>query len=159
MNNEEKILAMLDKLTSDMAEMKTDMAEMKTTQTAQGEQLAAQGEQLAALGEQLAAQGERLLNIEMRIENTIIPDIKALAGGHMQLLETLAKLTHLISTPILSYFLMKRKGYLYEKTGNHRKKCGDLCPLFLAQPDGAEHRGATSRMSRIRQAGRLYHCR
>ena len=26
----------------------------------------------------------------MRIENTIIPDIKALAGGHMQLLETLA---------------------------------------------------------------------
>ena len=62
MNNEEKILAMLDKLTS-------DMAEMKTTQ---------------------AAQGERLLNIEMRIENTIIPDIKALAGGHMQLLETLA---------------------------------------------------------------------
>ena len=104
MNNEEKILAMLekhdamfekqaallDKLTSDMAEMKTDMAEMKTTQTAQGEQLAAQGEQLAALGEQLAAQGERLLNIEMRIENTIIPDIKALAGGHMQLLETLA---------------------------------------------------------------------
>ena len=90
MKNEEKILAMLDKLTSDMAEMKTDMAEMKTTQTAQGEQLAAQGEQLAALGEQLAAQGERLLNIEMRIENTIIPDIKALAGGHMQLLETLA---------------------------------------------------------------------
>ena len=90
MNNEEKILAMLDKLTSDMAEMKTDMAEMKTTQAAQGEQLAAQGEQLAALGEQLAAQGERLLNIEMRIENTIIPDIKALAGGHMQLLETLA---------------------------------------------------------------------
>ena len=97
MNNEEKILAMLekhdamfekqaallDKLTSDMAEMKTDMAEMKTTQTAQGEQLAAQGEQLAA-------QSERLLNIEMRIENTIIPDIKALAGGHMQLLETLA---------------------------------------------------------------------
>ena len=92
MNNEEKILAMLekhdamfekqaallDKLTSDMAEMKTDMAEMKTTQTAQGEQLAAQGEQLAA-------QSERLLNIEMRIENTIIPDIKALAGGHMQL--------------------------------------------------------------------------
>ena len=76
MNNEEKILAMLDKLTSDMAEMKTDMAEMKTTQAAQGERL--------------AAQGERLLNIEMRIENTIIPDIKALAGGHMQLLETLA---------------------------------------------------------------------
>ena len=76
MNNEEKILAML-------AEMKEDLAAVKATQAKQGEQLAAQGEQLAA-------QGERLLNIEMRIENTIIPDIKALAGGHMQLLETLA---------------------------------------------------------------------
>lgn len=62
MNNEEKILAML-------AEMKEDLAAVKATQ---------------------AAQGERLCNIEMRIENTIIPDIKALAGGHMQLLETLA---------------------------------------------------------------------
>ena len=69
MNNEEKILAML-------AEMKEDLAAVKATQAKQGEQL--------------AAQGERLLNIEMRIENTIIPDIKALAGGHMQLLETLA---------------------------------------------------------------------
>lgn len=71
MNNEEKILAML-------AEMKEDLAAVKATQAKQGEQLAAQGEQLAA-------QSERLLNIEMRIENTIIPDIKALAGGHMQL--------------------------------------------------------------------------
>ena len=62
MNNEEKILAML-------AEMKEDLAAVKATQ---------------------AAQGERLCNIEMRIENTIIPDIKTLAGGHMQLLETLA---------------------------------------------------------------------
>ena len=69
MSNEEKILAML-------AEMKEDLAAVKATQAKQGEQL--------------AAQGERLLNIEMRIENTIIPDIKALAGGHMQLLETLA---------------------------------------------------------------------
>ena len=69
MNNEEKILAML-------AEMKEDLAAVKATQAKQGEQL--------------ASQGERLLNIEMRIENTIIPDIKALAGGHMQLLETLA---------------------------------------------------------------------
>ena len=69
MNNEEKILAML-------AEMKEDLAAVKATQAKQGEQL--------------AAQGERLLNIEMRIENTIIPDIKALAGGHMQLLENLA---------------------------------------------------------------------
>ena len=69
MNNEEKILAML-------AEMKEDLAAVKAKQAKQGEQL--------------AAQGERLLNIEMRIENTIIPDIKALAGGHMQLLETLA---------------------------------------------------------------------
>ena len=69
MNNEEKILAML-------AEMKEDLAAGKATHAKQGEQL--------------ASQGERLLNIEMRIENTIIPDIKALAGGHMQLLETLA---------------------------------------------------------------------
>ena len=69
MNNEEKILSML-------AEMKEDLAAVKAKQAKQGEQL--------------AAQGERLLNIEMRIENTIIPDIKALAGGHMQLLETLA---------------------------------------------------------------------
>ena len=52
MNNEEKILAML-------AEMKEDLAAVKATQAKQGEQL--------------AAQGERLLNIEMRIENTIIP--------------------------------------------------------------------------------------
>ena len=64
MNNEEKILSML-------AEMKEDLAAVKAKQAKQGEQL--------------AAQGERLLNIEMRIENTIIPDIKALAGGHMQL--------------------------------------------------------------------------
>ena len=69
MNNEEKILSML-------AEMKEDLAAVKAKQAKQGEQL--------------AAQGERLLNIEMRIENTIIPDIKTLAGGHMQLLETLA---------------------------------------------------------------------
>jgi len=76
MNNEEKILAMLEQIQSKL-EQHDVMFEK-------------QGEQLAAQGEQLAAQSERLLNIEMRIENTIIPDIKALAGGHMQLLETLA---------------------------------------------------------------------
>ena len=80
MNNEEKILAMLEMQAEQISELtkKVDKIDKE------------HGQQLAAQGEQLAAQGERLLNIEMRIENTIIPDIKALAGGHMQLLETLA---------------------------------------------------------------------
>ena len=76
MNNEEKILAMLEALTVKVDGIDSRLAKVEDIQTAQGEQL--------------AAQGERLLNIEMRIENTIIPNIKALAGGHMQLLETLA---------------------------------------------------------------------
>ena len=69
MNNEEKILAMLEALTVKVDGIDSRLAKVEDIQ---------------------AAQGERLLNIEMRIENTIIPDIKALAGGHMQLLETLA---------------------------------------------------------------------
>lgn len=69
MNNEEKILAMLEALIVKVDGIDSRLAKVEDIQ---------------------AAQGERLLNIEMRIENTIIPDIKALAGGHMQLLETLA---------------------------------------------------------------------
>jgi len=69
MNNEEKILAMLEALTVKVDGIDSRLAKVEDIQ---------------------AAQGERLLNIEVRIENTIIPDIKALAGGHMQLLETLA---------------------------------------------------------------------
>ena len=69
MNNEEKILAMLEALTVKVDGIDSRLAKVEDIQT---------------------AQGERLLNIDVRIENTIIPDIKALAGGHMQLLETLA---------------------------------------------------------------------
>ena len=69
MNNEEKILAMLEALIVKVDGIDSRLAKVEDIQ---------------------AAQGERLLNIEMRIENTIIPNIKALAGGHMQLLETLA---------------------------------------------------------------------
>ena len=90
MNNEEKILALLEQIQVKLeqhdtmfAEQGKQLTEIKTTQ-------AEQGKQLTALDTKVDKIDRRLESVEYIIENRVVPDIKAVAEGHNGLLETLA---------------------------------------------------------------------
>lgn len=90
MNNEEKILEMLKKLTEEVGRHSEVLAK-------QGELLAKQGEVLAKHSELLAKQGELLEELDDRslrsavmLENEVLPKLQLLYEGHVHLQETLA---------------------------------------------------------------------
>lgn len=68
MNNEEKILQTLEEMRTDMTEMRTDMTEMKTEQA-----------EMKAL----------LQKVAVTQEAVVLPQLKLLAEGHQNLLDTL----------------------------------------------------------------------
>lgn len=76
MTNEEKILAML-------SEMKSDISELKTTQAEQGKQLA----ELAEMQEELRTAVNR---VAFKQENIVIPSLRTIAQSHKDLREELA---------------------------------------------------------------------
>ena len=76
MNNEEKILQMLEEMRAGMTEMKSDMAELKATQEKHG-----------ALLEDL---DQRSARTQILLETDITRDIGLLFEGHKTILDTLA---------------------------------------------------------------------
>ena len=70
MNNEEKILALLEKQDTRFEKIEAQLAEQ---------------------GKQLAEQGERLRKIEMTQENRILPSLRVLAEGQSDILKQFAK--------------------------------------------------------------------
>jgi len=87
MNNEEKILAMLEQLTG-------DVAELKATQTQQGETLNAMNERLDELD-------DRSLRSAVMLENEIGPKVQLLYEGHRAIMEKMDTLTPKSRTEIL----------------------------------------------------------
>ncbi len=98
MNNEEKILAMLEALTGKVDGIDSRLAKVEATQAAQGEQLAAQGEQLAALTQKVDCMDSRLEKVETmqeelrssvnrlskKVDHDIIPYVKLLDEDYNQ---------------------------------------------------------------------------
>ena len=76
MNNEEKILEMLKKLTEEVGR--------------HSEVLAKQGELLAKQGELLEELDDRSLRSAVMLENEVLPKLQLLYEGHVHLQETLA---------------------------------------------------------------------
>lgn len=76
MNNEEKILEMLKKLTEEVGR--------------HSELLAKQGEVLAKQGELLEELDDRSLRSAVMLENEVLPKLQLLYEGHVHLQETLA---------------------------------------------------------------------
>ena len=68
MNNEEKILQMLTKLTGDVAGLKGDVAELKATQAQQGERL--------------DEMQDTLTRVAVTQEGVVLPRLQALYEGH-----------------------------------------------------------------------------
>ena len=104
MNNEEQILAMLEKLTEEVGKHSELLAKQGDQLARQGEQLAKlsdkvgrQGDQLAKLSDKVDRQGELLEELDDRslrsaviLENEVLPKLQLLYEGHVHLQETLA---------------------------------------------------------------------
>ena len=98
MNNEEKILAMLEALTGKVDGIDSRLAKVEATQAAQGEQLAAQGAELAALTQKVDCMDSRLEKVETmqeelrssvnrlskKVDHDIIPYVKLLDEDYNQ---------------------------------------------------------------------------
>ncbi len=80
MNNEEKILGMLEQLTG-------DVAELKAIQAQQEKALARQGETLTAMNERLDELDDRSLRSAVMLENEIGPKVQLLYEGQALLKE------------------------------------------------------------------------
>ena len=78
MNNEEKILEMLNGLTSDMADMKSDIADMKT-------EIADIKTDMADMKEDISELKTRVTKVEITQENMVLPKLELLAEGQTEL--------------------------------------------------------------------------
>lgn len=72
MQNEEKILGLLEQLVEDVSGLKQESAETK--------------KELAALKEQMSRMDERLRRVELTQENMVLPQLRLLAEGNDTLL-------------------------------------------------------------------------
>jgi len=111
MNNEEKILALLEKHDKLLEEMKTDISDLKSNQEIMRADISdlksSQEEMRADISNLKSSQEEMradisdlksnqeimradLTKVMVTQENVVIPQLKTLAEGHMTLLETLA---------------------------------------------------------------------
>ena len=76
MNNEEKILLMLEQLTEDVSGLKQDVSGLK--------------QDVSKLKEDSAEMRETLTRVAITQENVVLPQLRLLAEGHKHLSETLA---------------------------------------------------------------------
>lgn len=97
MNNEEKILEILEKLTEEVSRHGEMLAKQGETLAKQGEMLAKHDVILNKLVEKVDRQGERLEEIDDRslrsaviLENEVLPRLQLLYEGQANLRETLA---------------------------------------------------------------------
>lgn len=80
MQNEEKILGLLEQLVEDVSGLKQESAETK--------------KELAALKEQMGRMDERLRRVELTQENMVLPQLRLLAEGNDTLLARSAPVEH-----------------------------------------------------------------
>ena len=97
MNNEEKILELLAEMRTEQTEIRTELAEMKTElaeiRSEQAKMRTEQSESRAEQAEMRAEQTEMrdlLQKVAVTQEGVVLPQLKLLAEGHQNLLDTLA---------------------------------------------------------------------
>jgi len=97
MNNEEKILAMLEALTVKVDGIDSRLAKVEDIQAAQGEQLTALADRVENMDERLTAVADRLTIVDEQLgrvavtqEEDILPYIKLLDEGHQEIMHKLA---------------------------------------------------------------------
>ncbi len=79
MQNEEKILGLLEQLVEDVSGLKQDVSGLK-------QESAETKKELAALKEQMGRMDERLRRVELTQENMVLPQLRLLAEGNDTLL-------------------------------------------------------------------------
>lgn len=79
MQNEEKILGLLEQLVEDVSGLKQDVSGLK-------QESAETKKELAALKEQMDRMDERLRRVELTQENMVLPQLRLLAEGNDTLL-------------------------------------------------------------------------
>ena len=90
MNNEEKILAMLEKLTEEVGRHSEMLAKQGEILTTHSEMLAIQSKLLEKHNELLEELDDRSLRSAVILENEVLPKLQLLYEGHVHLQETLA---------------------------------------------------------------------
>ncbi len=90
MNNEEKILAMLEKLTEEVGRHSEMLAKQGEILTTHSEMLAKQSKLLEKHNELLEELDDRSLRSAVILENEVLPKLQLLYEGHVHLQETLA---------------------------------------------------------------------
>ena len=91
MNNEEKILELLAEMRTEQTEIRTELAEMKTELAEiRSEQAKMRTEQSEIRAEQ-AEMRDLLQKVAVTQEGVVLPQLKLLAEGHQNLLDTAPK--------------------------------------------------------------------
>ena len=83
MNNEERILQMLEQLTEDVSGLKEDVSTLKGD-------VSGLKTEVSVLKEDVSDMRETLTRVAITQENVVLPQLRLLAEGHTHLSETLA---------------------------------------------------------------------
>ena len=86
MQNEEKILGLLEQLVEDVSGLKQDVSGLKQDVSGLKQESAETKKELAALKEQMGRMDERLRRVELTQENMVLPQLRLLAEGNDTLL-------------------------------------------------------------------------
>lgn len=86
MQNEEKILGLLEQLVEDVSGLKEDVSGLKQDVSGLKQESAETKKELAALKEQMGRMDERLRRVELTQENMVLPQLRLLAEGNDTLL-------------------------------------------------------------------------
>ncbi len=86
MQNEEKILGLLEQLVEDVSGLKEDVSGLKQDVSGLKQESAETKKELAALKEQMDRMDERLRRVELTQENMVLPQLRLLAEGNDTLL-------------------------------------------------------------------------
>lgn len=115
MNNEEKILTILETLTSDMTIMKSDMADMKADMANMKSDMVNMKSDMADMQSDMADVKTRLTKIELTQENNIIPHIQLLSEGQVTIQNQIKNLSVIDSLKDDVSTLKSAVRYLSEK--------------------------------------------
>lgn len=86
MQNEEKILGLLEQLVEDVSGLKEGVSGLKQDVSGLKQESAETKKELAALKEQMGRMDERLRRVELTQENMVLPQLRLLAEGNDTLL-------------------------------------------------------------------------
>ena len=90
MQNEEKILHILEGIQSDISELKEDVSELKTDVSGLKADMTEVKADVSGLKEDVSDLKGRMTKVELCLENQVLPGIQLLAEGHESILEQTA---------------------------------------------------------------------